>query len=104
MRERFHRPGPAERVDLANRVQQGQRLDAVRLRGGELESDRTPDVVHEEVVVVEPERVDGGGAVAAEPGPGVVEIGRPLCQPKPGQIECDPTHAPRGQFGHHLAV
>jgi hypothetical protein len=43
--------------------------------------------MHRQMEPVESERVHGGGAEPAEPGPGVVEGGGPVGEPEPGQVE-----------------
>ena len=80
--------------------------DAIRAGdgGGELEAHRPADVVHEQMEAAESERVHGGGAKAAEPGPGVVEGGRAVGEPEPGQVERDPAQATHGQLAQDLAV
>ena len=53
---------------------------------------------------VESERVHGGGAEAAKPGPGVVERGGAVGEPEPRQVERDSAQATRGQLTQDLAV
>jgi len=45
--------------------------------------------VDDEVEAVKSERVDRGGAVATQTGPGVVEVLGPCGQPEPRQVEGD---------------
>jgi len=80
-RERLHRPRPLERVDIDDGVEDRQGLHPVWHRGGQLESDRTAEVVDDKMKVLQLERVDGGCAVATEPGPRVVEVFRPVGEP-----------------------
>jgi len=64
-----------------------QGLHPVRHRGGQLESDRTADVVDDEMKALQLERVDGGHRALAEPRPGVVEVLRAVGEPQAGQGE-----------------
>src|SRR5262249_33253439 len=102
--EWLHRPRALERVDLDQGVEYGQRRDPPGHGGGELETHRPADVMHHQMEPAESERVHGGGAKAAEPGPGVVEGGRAVGGPEGGQVERDPAQVTRGQFAQDFAV
>ena len=64
---------------------------------------RPADVMHHQMEPVQSERLHGGGAEAAEPGPGVVEGGRAVGEPEPWQVERDAAHATRGHKPRRLA-
>ena len=59
--------------------------------------------MHHQMEPVQSERLHGGGAEAAEPGPGVVEGGRAVGEPEPWQVERDAAHATRGHKPRRLA-
>ena len=80
--------------------------DATRCgdRRGELEPDRSADVVDDEVEPVEPERVDRGEGEPAEAGPAVVEVRRPLGEAESGQVERDAPKSAGSELGDKFAV
>ena len=90
-RERLHRPRALERGDVHQRVQHRQRSDSLGHRRRQLEPDRAPDVVHDQVKALEPQHIYSADAEPAEAGPAVVELHRPLGQPEAGQVERHPA-------------
>jgi len=71
MPERLHRPWRSERGDVDHGIEDGDRGDALAVGGGELETDRTADVVNDRMEALKLERFDGGGE-AAKPRPAAV--------------------------------
>jgi hypothetical protein len=102
--ERFHGPRRPEVGHVHGGVEQGERGDAGRRGGGELEADRAPDVVYDQVELAEAEFFHRGQAELPEPGPAVVVAAGPLGQAEARQVERNAAQAARGQFGQHLAI
>ncbi len=89
MRKRLHHPGPVKRLDGNSRVQHRQGSNTVRLGCGDLETDRTTDVVYHQVEAIQFQCVDGGSEPAAQPGPAVVGVRGTLGETQPGKIDSD---------------
>lgn len=104
MSERLHRPGAVKALHRDDGVEQRHRQHTIGCRVGDVESDRSTDVVDDQVKAADTQRIDRRAQPTSQTAPGVVGVAGAFGKAETGQIDRNPPQTTLGQGRHDLAV